>query len=229
VCAGSGPASNPPLKAKVTDVNNKIVVSSLLSLLSLSACDGGAKPVVQAPVVAVAAAGVMAPKTLVGVPAGVVAEAPKYRYSPFVLKVGQGSVFKKISFKDVGYKLKEEEDEARQVYELIAESLAQELASEARLGLAAEVAYDEAILDPNNHVACGSEHLYVDMWHSQTPERWGYSLWSGCGEDDNFAWREIKVEGGEAGDPLELVKPLTRGIVESLATASTKGCYQKSC
>jgi hypothetical protein len=212
----------------VTAVNTKIVVLSLLSLIALSACDGGAKPA--APVSATPlAAGVVAPKTLPPMPAAPVVEAPKYRYSPFVLKVNQGSVFKKISFKDVGFKLKEEEDEARMVYELVAESLAQELASEERLKLAAEVAYDEAILDPNNHVACGSEHLYVDVWHSQRPERWGYSLWSGCGEEDNFAWREIKVEGAMVSDPLEAVKPLTRGIVESLATASTKGCYQKSC
>lgn len=152
-----------------------------------------------------------------------------HRYSPFVIRVGQGSVFKKISFKDVGFKLKDGEDEARAVYEIIAESLAVELAGDAKLQLAAEVAYDEAILDPNNHVACGSDHLYVDLWRSTSPDRWGYSLWSGCGEEDNFAWREITIEGASSDDPIESVKPLTRGITEALSAASARGCYQKTC
>jgi hypothetical protein len=150
-----------------------------------------------------------------------------HRYSPFVLNVPQGSVFKKISFKDVGFKLQDEDGEALLVYEVIAEALADELKQAQKLRLEAQVSYDEGNLDPNNHVFCGSDQLYVDLWRSSSPARWGYSLWSGCGDNDNFAWRELKTE--VIDDPVEDVRPLTRDIVQTLATATERGCYQKVC
>lgn len=225
-CDRSRTRFKPSNPASAVNINKLLLIVSCVALSA--ACESSPnKPAAQpAQPVAPVAAGVVAPDLKPAEPA---AQAPTHRYSPFVLRVEQGSVFKKISFKDVGFKLREDEAEARAVYEVIAESLAQELSGEVKLQLAAEVAYDEAILDPNNHVACGSDHLYVDVWRSKQPERWGYSLWSGCGEDDNFAWREIKVEGQVAGDPIEEVRPLTRGIVEALSTAVERGCYQKTC
>ena len=150
-----------------------------------------------------------------------------HAYSPFVLRVSNGDPFRVVSFKDVGMKL--DDDDAMLMYETIAESLSLELGAAKSLGMNAQVAYDESNLDPKNHLACGSDQLYVDLWRSEGPARWGYSLWSGCGEDDNFAWKEVRVETLDTGDPVKDVKSLTSNIVSTLATATSKGCYQKTC
>jgi hypothetical protein len=164
--------------------------------------------------------------------AGAPADAEKekkhsHAYSPFVLKVSDGDPFRVVSFKDVGMKLSD--DDAMMMYETIAESLALELGASQNLKMRSQVAYDESILDPKNHLACGSDQLYVDLWRSEGPARWGYSLWSGCGEDDNFAWKEVKVEALDTGDPIQDVKSLTSNIASTLAAATSKGCYQKTC
>ena len=152
-----------------------------------------------------------------------------HHYSPFVLAVqSPRSLFRKISFKDVGVRI--DKEELREgIYETMAETLASELRVEAALSMPASVIYDEAILDPSNHLACGSDHLYVDVWQSDAPKRWGYSLWSGCGEDDNFAWKEISYEPSVAGDLSHDVKPLAQSIVASIREANARGCYQKTC
>lgn len=150
-----------------------------------------------------------------------------FHYSPFVLKVkSSSSVFQKISFKDVG--IQGVDDASREgVYETIAESLSMSLNENMSLSMPASVVYDEEITDPANHLACGSDHLYVDVWQSNDPPRWGYSLWSGCGDDDNFVWKEISREGSRAS--TEQVKPLTDSIISELEKAKSRGCYQKTC
>ena len=149
-----------------------------------------------------------------------------HRYSPFVLKIdAPESAFDTISFKDVGIKL--DDSQREMVYETIAQALSQELASDKVLNLSSNVSYDKAILDPNNHLACGSRHLYVDVWQSRAPDRWGYSLWSGCGDDDNFDWKEISFE--RTDDHMSNVAFLTRQIRTSLREATEKGCYRKTC
>jgi hypothetical protein len=150
---------------------------------------------------------------------------PKFRYSPFVLKVNaKDSVFKTVSFKDVGVNGVPDEERAV-LYETIAESLAYGLSEDRQLSMTSSVVYDKEILDPNNHLACGSDHLYVDVWRSK--QRWGYSLWSGCGEEDNFAWKEIEYTPD--ADVTSEIDPLTRDILSTLRTADSKGCYQKAC
>ena len=153
---------------------------------------------------------------------------PSFAYSPFVLRVPQGSPFKLVSFKDVGLKI-ESDDDAMMMYETIAEALSLELGANMGLKMSARVDYDESVTDPKNHLACGSDQLYVDLWRSEGPARWGFSLWSGCGEDDNFAWKEVVVETLDTGDPMTDVKSLTSNIVSTLAGASSKNCYQKTC
>lgn len=172
------------------------------------------------------------PATLTKVePAAVVKDAtkPSHHYSPFVLDVkSKRSLFRKISFKDVGVHVTR--DELREsLYETMAESLASELTVDTALSMPASVVYDEAIMDPLNHLACGSDHLYVDVWKSDAPSRWGYSLWSGCGEDDNFAWKEVSFSPHPAGDVTEEIKPLAQSIVASIREANKRGCYQKTC
>lgn len=150
-----------------------------------------------------------------------------FHYSPFVLKVkSRSSVFQKISFKDVG--IQGVDDTNREgVYETIAESLSMSLNENMSLAMPASVVYDQEITDPANHLACGSDHLYVDVWQSDNPPRWGYSLWSGCGDDDNFVWKEISREKSRAS--TEQVKPLTDSIISELEKAKSRGCYQKTC
>ncbi len=157
---------------------------------------------------------------------------PEYHYSPFVLKVSSpNSAFKKISFKDVGLRHLDKDQATRHgFYETMAESLAYELQMNEELDMSASrVIYDEAIVDPANHLACGSNHLYVDVWRSAEPTRWGYSLWSGCGEEDNFEWREVEFEPATDGDVIKDVSTLSKSIMESLEQADARGCYQKAC
>lgn len=149
-----------------------------------------------------------------------------HRYSPFIITLEGGGQFERISFKEVGKNLQKKETHL-EVYEAIAESLAMELGKEAKLSMNAQVEYDTSILDPANHVSCGAAHLYVDFWQS-APGKWGYSLWSGCGEEDNFAWHEV-ASSFVAADVVDRVQPLARGIVNSLKVATRKKCYQKTC
>ncbi len=153
------------------------------------------------------------------------AKDPGYFYSPFVVSLAGTHHFKQVSFKDVGLKRLEPLPNDP-LLEVIAESLAAHL-SESQLNVQAQVSYDATILDPLNHVACGGDHLYVDVWRAGE-DRLGYSLWSGCGDNDNFAWKEVPAQF-EPNDLASLVDPLTASITESLAKATQKSCFQKSC
>lgn len=150
---------------------------------------------------------------------------PSYFYSPFVVSLAGNHPFKVVSFKDVGLK-RATPVPNDPLLEVIAESVAQHL-SQSTLNVEAAVSYDEAILDPNNHVACGSDHLYVDIWRSGDT-KFGYSLWSGCGEDDNFAWKEVPATF-EPDDLATVVEPLAASITETLSAATAKSCFQKTC
>ncbi len=153
------------------------------------------------------------------------AKSPDYFYSPFVVSLAGSHHFKQVSFKDVGLK-RTEPGPNDPLLEVIAESLAIHL-SESQLNVQAQVSYDETILDPLNHVACGGDHLYVDIWRSGD-DRLGYSLWSGCGDNDNFAWKEVPASF-EPTDLALIVDPLAASITESLAQATKNSCFQKSC
>lgn len=151
----------------------------------------------------------------------VVEPAPGPNYSPFVLQMSSALPFEQISFKDVGMSV---DPASRQlVYEEVAQSLSAALAQDPELPMSSEVLYSEAAADPSNHVACGASHIYVDVWAPQGQQGWGYSLWSGCGEEDRFAYREIPRETADDVDAL------TRGIADALRQAVTRGCFQRSC
>ena len=147
-----------------------------------------------------------------------------FHYSPFVVQVQGSKYFQSISFKDVGLQ-RPESDPNDPVLEAIAESLSLHL-TEDGAGLMTRVAYDEAQLDPGNHTACGQNHIYVDVWR-KGERGWGYSLWSGCGEESNFEWREIP--DAPAGEIVDEVEPLTQAIAESLRAASKSECFTKAC
>ena len=71
------------------------------------------------------------------------------------------------------------------------------------------------------------ERVYV--WRSESPKRWGYSLWSGCGESDNFAWQEVEVDEAKVGTLTEEVSPLAESIADRLAEAESSNCFVKQC
>lgn len=154
-------------------------------------------------------------------------EQAGHHYSPFVVRLDRhrGELpFDTISFKDVGMSVSS--SSRPYVYESIAQSLSNELASHPAQPVASRVVYSKEIVDPSAHLHCESGHIYVDIWQDASNDTWGYSLWSGCGEEDQFAHEQL----GAAGDgSLASVEPLTRDIASSLHRALETGCFTRRC
>lgn len=182
-----------------------LACGSVLALLIGAACSSRSVPVAE-------------PET-----AAVEPEGPSHSpsYSPFVLQMSTELPFQLISFKDVGMSI----DPAHRalVYEEVAQSLSMALAHDEELPMSSEVLYSEEVADPEHHLACGVEQIYVDLWTPQDDERWGYSLWSGCSEDQRFAWREV-----ERSSPDD-VDALARDIAVTLRSAVARGCFTRRC
>ena len=195
----------------------------LIALGVLTACDKPHAPLVDS----MEQGGALASAQPAVVEVKEVEGEPSFHYSPYVLKVNDNNtIFDTISFKDVGVNgISTEEREL--LYEIIAESLSTELTADHQLAMTSAVVYDEKNLDPSNHLSCGASQLYVDFWRSE--KRWGYSLWSGCGDEDNFAWKEIKYRPDPRGDLGMEITPLTRDIITTLRQANERKCYQKTC
>lgn len=157
---------------------------------------------------------------------------PGPHYSPWVVTLqsraepGVEQQFDEISFKDVGLS-SFTPAERPETFEAIAQSLATQLGGDAELPLQSHATYSEAMSRPENHRSCAPRHVYVDLWESEDPARWGYSLWSGCGEDDRFAWEELSRTGDAHGG--EAITRLTRHIAGSLRTAIQTGCFTRRC
>lgn len=150
-------------------------------------------------------------------------------YSPFVIE-GDGDLrFNSISFTDVGIQQPEPEPADQFLLEAIAESLAYEIEGHPDLDFAPRVEYDEAQLQDENHLACDRDHLYVAVWRGYEPDRWGYSLWSGCHERQKFEWKEIEDPDSEFDDTIEWVEPMTRSIADSIHEAHRQDCFSAIC
>ncbi len=145
-------------------------------------------------------------------------------YSPFALRMRTpGLPFSVISFKDVGMSIPE--PDRAFVYEGIAEGLAHALTHAGEGPMSSEVQHRLAVADPNNHLHCEGAHIYVDLWRET--EGWGYSLWSGCGEDDEFAHRAVTASVEHVR--LASLEPLTRDIADRLRDAVRTGCFTRNC
>ncbi|MEM9195721.1 MAG: hypothetical protein AAGF12_41525 [Myxococcota bacterium] len=143
-------------------------------------------------------------------------------YSPFVVAVRGGELpFDHISFKDVGMSLPDQDRSF--VYEAIAESLRHELMSR---DVPADVEFSAQAADPTYHRSCQGQRIYVDLWHGASSPNWGYSLWSGCGSEDEFAWHELTHPSEDAATAAE---PIAREIARSLDNAIETGCFRKRC
>ncbi len=146
-------------------------------------------------------------------------------YSPFVVHTDHVTLpFHMISFKDVGMSLPE--GESIVAYETLAEALSLDLQRELA-DISTEVRHQVEITDPNAHLACEGEHIYVDLWRAG--RGWGYSLWSGCGEDDEFAHREVAWTAPLAEGIHQSIQPLSRDIATQLVAASRTGCFTRHC
>ena len=145
------------------------------------------------------------------------AETPA-QYSPFEVVVDGNVPYDVISFKDVGLGLTRTEQAF--AYEAIADSLSLEIS--AVLAVRARSSFVPARAHPSFHQSCEARRVYVDLWRPGG-RGWGYSLWSGCREDDNFALQELpKADASQ-------VEELTRSIAASLAHATHASCFAKHC
>lgn len=153
----------------------------------------------------------------------------EHYYSPFMLNAPDGTVFKTITFTDVGLSQPEPGPVDPLLLETIAESLAQKIAHHEELNFTPVVAYDKALSDPDNHLFCEQHHLYIALWRGYAPDRWGYSLWSGCNEEHQFAWKEVVASASDDPDLVTVVEPLTTSIAEALAEATQKSCFLAKC
>ncbi len=156
-------------------------------------------------------------------PAPEEAEGPVY--SPFVVTVDGAAPYRSITFKQVG-SLVSDVDRAV-LFEALAESLVLELQGETH-EFVSHMSYDPSVAQPGAHLACGAAQIYVDFWERSGAEPgFGFSLWSGCSEDDRFALED--VEAGSEGEITAWIEPLSRGIAAALRRAGSTGCYQRSC
>ena len=146
---------------------------------------------------------------------------PTADHSPFVLRINGHPTFSTISFKNVTSKTSASQTD----FELMAESLALTL-RRSHPHLLVEVVYAPEFLNPTNHLFCAERHLYVDFWGLKKGHVWGYSLWSGCGEDDRFAWRQFD---DHVVDIALQIERIAYDMGQSIKRADQRGCYRRMC
>lgn len=143
-------------------------------------------------------------------------------HSPFVLHVSTDALpFQRISMKDVGMSIAPSDRD--HVYEQLAVSLSSALAHDEELPMSTEVLYSTDVEAPSAVYSCGIREVYVDLWQPDGQERWGYSLWSGCATDDQFAHHEV------ARDQPDDFTGLTRSIAHALREAVKTRCFTRRC
>lgn len=149
-------------------------------------------------------------------------------YSPFGVSIENNEEYELISFKDVGLESPGGMEDTL-LYEAIAQSVAYQIRTDADLELEPRVVHKPALADPDNHTYCEKDRVYVDLWQSESPRKWGYSLWSGCSKAQRFAWQEVPASEVDPDALAEGVEPLTSDIVESLQEADETDCFQRTC
>jgi hypothetical protein len=150
-------------------------------------------------------------------------------YSPYVVDLEGVPEFGRISFKDVGLRA-DGYSPAHAEFQQVAMSLADQLMSVEPAPMSAEVLFLDEYADPSAHQACGQSHIYVDLWRSESPDRLGYSLWSGCDEDAQFAWEEVAMSSWDPnGDLSAQLRPVVSAITRSLEDARATGCFTRTC
>lgn len=145
-------------------------------------------------------------------------------YSPFVVDISsEKMVFNTISFKDVTQG--DVSPQRDTTMETLADSLGMAIGEDPSFKASCEMRYDEEITKPSNHKACGQNHLYIDVW--EEGDNYGYSMWSGCSAEDEFAHSSVALPKSE--DPNKRVAPLVSAIRKKLVTAHSTKCFLKTC
>lgn len=145
-------------------------------------------------------------------------------YSPFVVEVGGQAPFRTISFKQVGT-FRSEADRVL-LFEALAESLSRDLTD---ASFEASLSYAPEVAAPSAHLACGSAHIYVDFWETQS-DGYGFSLWSGCRDDSRFAHHELAPgEMPHTDDLATRMEHFTKPIRDALVRAIDVDCFEASC
>lgn len=150
-------------------------------------------------------------------------------YSPFLITGTGDFKFEKISFTDVGLNQPEPGPVEPYLLETIAETLAYTIADHEELDFTPNVEYDPSQLVEANHRHCDRDHLYIALWRGYDPDRWGYSLWSGCHERQKFEWEEVPDPHAGEVDAITWVEPLTDSIVDSIHEAQQQDCFVARC
>jgi hypothetical protein len=152
--------------------------------------------------------------------------AAKNPYSPYGVQVHENQHFDVVTFKDVGVSHFGEQRDP--LLEAIADSLAMNMSIDPTMPYIARLVHDEEFANPDSHIYCDMNHIYVDVWTSEEPDRWGYSLWSGCSESDQFAHEELEVDL-HSDDYLSAVQALTNRIADDIRRADRDDCFTQSC
>ncbi len=155
-----------------------------------------------------------------------ITDAPRW-YSPFVVRIEGDKLFDTVSFKAVG-KLASSDSARQLIFENLAEALAENLRQSDGLTVDTDVDFDAFVADPASHCACEGHHTYVDFWRRAEPAMgWGFSLWSGCDADSQFAWEELPIP--EDLNKAEAQYLLAERIAQRLSSAMRNGCVDSTC
>lgn len=161
-------------------------------------------------------------------PSGNASPKTDAHYSSFGIRT-DAKKFEVISFKDVGLG-RDNPTPTDPLLEVIAQSVAYELNQRPELSVRPRVFRDASLSDPAKHTYCEDERVYIDVWRSESPGRWGYSLWSGCSAKQKFASNEVPIQvTRETADVEKAVEPLTEDIADSLADAVERECFRRTC
>lgn len=152
---------------------------------------------------------------------------PPY-YSAFGVKVRHNEHFDLISFKDVGLDRSDPKPNGP-FLEALAQALAYRFDTHDSLAADARLVYNESLADPEEHTYCEKDRLYVDLWHSSAPSRFGFSLWSGCSNNQRFEKTEMPGPSIDKAPPENVVEPIAKEIVDSVQSAERRDCYKKAC
>lgn len=127
-------------------------------------------------------------------------------YMSHTVEVDAAHWFQHVTFKDVGLAAGPADRDGwmRNVTRVLARTL--------DAGLHARARVEPSVADPEWHRACHGQHVYVDVWRSAGPDRVGFSLWRGCGDDDRFAWQEVPASDGWAASAPVVAKAIAHAL-----------------
>lgn len=148
-------------------------------------------------------------------------------YSPYGVRVFENSHFDVVTFKDVG--VSHFSNDRSPLLESIAVSLATNMSIDPTMPYRAHLVHNEKFADPDSHVYCDMNHIYVDLWTATAPDRFGYSLWSGCNETDQFAWEELPMKISGTTEYFTAVEVLTGRIADKIRDADHRDCFTQTC